>query len=406
MSPVSSPLVKPRLIQLDILRGVAILLVLAVHFPGGWPGADSWLRFVPSPGRGGWVGVDLFFVLSGFLIGGLIFKEIKTTGRFDTRRFLVRRAWRIWPSYYAFVAVFFAFWCVVHSPAKAWKTWLPNLLHLQNYVVNEKSARPHTWSLAVEEHFYLLLILAMWLLIGRYKTPDLSKLAWVGRVGVGILVGCLAARFLVAQNATRPQFDAIHFVTHLRLDTLLFGVLLAYLEHFHPARLRFVGPHAGKLLLGGVLLLVPAFYISLPGFFLQTVGYLLVYLGCGAIVLAFVHAPQAGKWTRFWHSRAANMMATIGFFSYPIYLWHRDVAIVPTQWIYDHAFWADWPFRARWVAVFGIYLILAVGGGAFWYYAWEKPILKFRDRRFPLVRRLWPRLWKKSHHAKKGVFRC
>src|SRR5690348_13300609 len=95
--------IKSRMVQLDFLRGVAILLVLGRHSvisqrDAGFlrPLATAWHRI-------GWTGVDLFFVLSGFLVGGLLFKELRKSSHLDVRRFLIRRAFKIWPSYYAFL---------------------------------------------------------------------------------------------------------------------------------------------------------------------------------------------------------------------------------------------------------------------------------------------------------------
>ncbi len=137
----------PRLIQLDVLRGVAILLVLGSHAPvpasaAGWlqPFAVVWQRF-------GWAGVDLFFVLSGFLIGGLLFNELRIHSRLDVRRFIIRRCFKIWPSYY--LCVFAAFLLTLarthgQFPTSFWIVW-PNIVHIQNYCMGERPIL-HTWS--------------------------------------------------------------------------------------------------------------------------------------------------------------------------------------------------------------------------------------------------------------------
>lgn len=90
-----------RLIQLDVLRGLAILLVLGDHYATSVDesrlGAGHLQPLNAAMERFGWSGVDLFFVLSGFLVGGLLFSELKRNVRLDVRRFLVRRAFKIWP---------------------------------------------------------------------------------------------------------------------------------------------------------------------------------------------------------------------------------------------------------------------------------------------------------------------
>src|SRR5262249_62023019 len=87
-----------RLPQLDFLRGIAVLLVIANHLPGQLPipSTGYFAPFVKVASDFGWTGVDLFFVLSGFLVGGLIFKEWQQRSAFDIRRFLIRRAFKIW----------------------------------------------------------------------------------------------------------------------------------------------------------------------------------------------------------------------------------------------------------------------------------------------------------------------
>src|ERR1035437_9382524 len=94
---------KSRMLQLDILRGSAILLVIGHHYdsPSFPPGHLRWLTV--GLWRFGWTGVDLFFVLSGFLVGGLLIKELHTRSSLDIKRFLVRRMFRIWPSYYLYL---------------------------------------------------------------------------------------------------------------------------------------------------------------------------------------------------------------------------------------------------------------------------------------------------------------
>ena len=113
----------------------------------------GWLaNLLLAPGaRIGWTGVDLFFVLSGFLIGGLILKEANLTGGFNYKRFLLRRILRPWPTLYTFLLAML----LMGFPARDF-FWQISL-HVQGYVPIESAT--HLWSLAVEEQFYLLLAL-------------------------------------------------------------------------------------------------------------------------------------------------------------------------------------------------------------------------------------------------------
>ena len=130
----SGPALDPRkrVFALDVLRGVAILLVLPSHHVP-LNGEIGWLNHVNDFfERFGWTGVDLFFVLSGFLIGGLLFREVKQTGRLDARRFLTRRALKLWPAYFALIA-WATFKAIRHHDFRFSDLW-PSLLQIQNYV--------------------------------------------------------------------------------------------------------------------------------------------------------------------------------------------------------------------------------------------------------------------------------
>jgi len=134
----NDPLPRTRRVpSLDALRGIAILLVLFHHPYNPYAsGAGVALPIAGLVHRFGWTGVDLFFVLSGFLVGGLLLHELYHHGAVDVGRFVVRRAFKIWPSYFLLVAVVFVSRSTVEPPydvAKAFADVAPNLLHVQNY---------------------------------------------------------------------------------------------------------------------------------------------------------------------------------------------------------------------------------------------------------------------------------
>ena len=130
---------------LDGIRGIAILLVVASHFGLG--------------GTGGMVGVTLFFVLSGFLITYLLLDEREQTGRIDLKSFYGRRALRLLPALgFYLVGMAMLIW-LLRLAIPIWDTTWPTALYLANYVQvlgGDLFANRHTWSLAVEEHFYLI----------------------------------------------------------------------------------------------------------------------------------------------------------------------------------------------------------------------------------------------------------
>src|SRR5262245_39246279 len=163
-----------RVLHLDVLRAAAILLVLGVHAPGipstawGYTFYDEWRRC-------GWAGVDLFFALSGFLIVGLLLDERHRTGAIDAKAFAWRRVFKIYPPYILFFAAAVAWYIHVGSirdaSAAAAAFW-PAAAHLQNYMPVRLA--PHIWSLATEEHCYLLLLLLVFL-AGRRIDPLQSR---------------------------------------------------------------------------------------------------------------------------------------------------------------------------------------------------------------------------------------
>ena len=137
--------------RLDILRCFAVVTVVLHH------GAVS--SFFT---RVGWIGVDLFFVLSGFLISGLLFGEWQRQRSIDFKRFVIRRGLKLYPAFYAYLLLTAAtsyFW--FHSLSTP-SRYLHEIFFVQNY---EPGIWDHTWSLAVEEHFYIILPIFLWMLL-------------------------------------------------------------------------------------------------------------------------------------------------------------------------------------------------------------------------------------------------
>ncbi len=302
-----------RMIQLDILRGVAILLVIFAHTippeTSSWQFASRCLKLLLP------TGVDLFFVLSGFLVGGLLFKELLTKRHLDVRRFLIRRSFRIFPSYIVFIAFVFLLLAFHSSLTNSFRALMPNFLHLQNYL---GSPRGHTWSLAVEEHFYLFLpFLLLWLT--SRKKPISASLDFVPFISLGLIVLC--ALFRLYAFAYPPSYNPL-WATHLRMDALFFGVMLAYFYHFKPQRLEFAARHRTKLLCFGAVLLIlfPLLVIYDQGNLIAgTIGQTMVFVGYGCFLLSMIYTPVGSDWLgRRFNGFSARMMAFIGYFSYPI----------------------------------------------------------------------------------------
>ena len=205
---------------LDGMRGVAVLMVLAFHFlhVDGEGGAAE--RALLSASRSGWAGVDLFFVLSGFLITGILLDARGGPGYF--RAFYARRVLRIFPLYYAYLAVLFLAVPLllpsldVKPETQGWLwTYLGNVLFAREGGFQASPYTAHFWSLAVEEQFYLAWPLLVWMLPRR-------RLALVC---LGLVAGAFALRLGI--HRTTFNATAAYVLTPARMDALALGALVA-----------------------------------------------------------------------------------------------------------------------------------------------------------------------------------
>jgi len=291
-----------REIELDFIRGVAIFLVLVFHY-------HSRNRLFSTPfldrvQSACWVGVDIFFVLSGLLVGGLMLREWKATSKLDAVRFLKRRAFKIWPSYYVFVLIAAAFHV---RPLKSF--FWQNVFNVQNYF---PSSLYHTWSLAVEEHFYVALAASMAFAALRKWRPSTLL---VGCAVTALLVEWLRA-FLVLSHR---QF---FFYTHTRIDALILGVMLALLRTFYSKWFEML-LRQRKLLLVIVCVVVAVLYLKTdPGVPPQQMEspFLITIVDYGSVALVLLLYRQGSR-----HRMPYRLIAKMGVCSYGIYLWHVSV---------------------------------------------------------------------------------
>jgi peptidoglycan/LPS O-acetylase OafA/YrhL len=347
-----------RSIELDALRFLAVALVLVRHF---WvpPNAPEGLKPVLEVfQRGGWVGVDLFFVLSGFLISGLLFGEYQKHGNIRPARFLMRRALKIYPAFYFFLA----FWILVGLRAGFTLPWgkvLNEALFLQNF---RPGWRIHTWSLGVEEQFYLgFTALAFWLCRGQLAGRDpFVRLPWIG-----VLVGGL----LFLLRLTRGWDGGL-----MRIDGLLCGVLLAYVFHFHPAPLRTWVVRYRWLCVAAVgLAFMLPFAVERGRWsnWVLALAFPCIYAGFTALLaLCVCYKPLSQGWL----STVCHPLALIGAWSYSIYLWHWDVSVLVFRLVGK---------ESHWLLQYAVYFLGAVFVGMATAQLVERPALKLRDRLFP-----------------------
>jgi len=336
--------------SLDVLRAIAVLSVIGHH-------SD----YYPLWTKAGWVGVDLFLVLSGFLISGLLFQEYKDTGKIRVRRFLVRRGLKIWPSYYLLLIGATCLYFYNRS-AMSKGQLLSNLFIVQNYLPGHPNylILSHTWTLALEEHFYLLLPLLLVFLIAIRKG---SPFRIIPVLSVIIAVVCLCFRFTLIPD--RP--DHLAWATHMRIDGLFGGVTLGYLSHFRPRWFaKFTGNYA---LIFAAILISPVVFFEQHDHRIQRFGLTSIALGFIFVVAwAVVRTPKSKMMQII-----LSGFARIGVYSYSIYLWHTAIA---------DAFISHPPSS---FLKFWLYIASCLACGIAMAYLVEIPYLRMRDRLFPAV---------------------
>ncbi len=319
---VDRSLERGHILALDGLRGVAILLVVACHFVSNLKiSADGPAWVVVALAQAGWTGVDLFFVLSGFLITGILVDAKGSPSYF--KAFYVRRALRILPAYYGFLLVIFVVLPLLNLGAGAnymlarqHQGWY--WLHLTNIMmaigeIPGHGPYPNTlfWSLAVEEQFYFI-----WpAVVALCSTSTLRKVCIAG------IIGCIVLRIVGALSGVSGLTLSVIPIT--RGDTLFVGSLLAIeyrrqgLERF--TRIARIAALFGALTLATLLVI----YRQLDYHHAGTAMFgsiAIMVLGASALVLAASsETSRFGRWLR------SGFLRFFGRYSYAIYIVHTAV---------------------------------------------------------------------------------
>jgi peptidoglycan/LPS O-acetylase OafA/YrhL len=354
-----------RLAGLDLLRALAIVWVMCFHsfLVGGLNEHFAWLQ------RFGWMGVDLFFVLSGFLIGSQVLSPLARGEPFSFRDFYVRRALRILPAFWVVLALYLSFTWFREAPGLEswWKFATFTLNLLIDY--NRNQAFSHAWSLCIEEHFYLLFPLLAWLLVRRLSARSFAILLLIC-VSTGI---ALRTAIWLHDDAIAPNrnwfIEDIYFPTWNRLDGLLAGVALAALKTFRRSVWDGLARHSNSILVAGLALVAWSFWLFAvrTGLLANSLGWPVLSLGFALLVFA---GAQRSGWLGHLALPGAAWLATI---SYSLYLVHKAVYHMVA------AHFAD-ALSGHGLLAFAMYAGASLIGATILYYLVERPGLRLRSR--------------------------
>jgi peptidoglycan/LPS O-acetylase OafA/YrhL len=361
-----------RINGLDTLRACAILLVLMYHYRV-FVSHESSFGFLSEIG---WVGVDLFFVLSGYLIGNQIFAGLKSTSGFSLKNFYIRRALRTLPNFYVVLAIYFLF--PVEAGGKAVTPLWKFLTFTQNFDLKPGSAFSHAWSLSIEEQFYVVLPLFAIATIAYLKSV---RAMWF--VLLSAMAGAALMRYLMWQQVGEDgiqYYVTIYYSSWCRFDELLPGVALALLKNFHPQMWTRLLKHGHLSMLGGAILTGVTMYLFTAysfedgqGFlwFTTTFGYSLLAGGFALLTLAGL-SPNSYLYR--WRIPGASVLA---IWSYALYLVHKplmNALIRPFE---------TWGISVKsWIGIGGMF-VLSLLASYVLYRLVETPFMRLRDRYFP-----------------------
>lgn len=334
---------------LDGFRAIAVGLVILYHFN-------------ISNGIPGDLGVTAFFTLSGFLITWLLRREYRETGRVDFRGFYLRRTLRIFPAYYVFLLL------IGGLMLAAGRSWPPGqglsaFLYVSNYFgalnPDSGSSISHTWSLAVEEQFYLLWPLAFVLLAKRGRRTMLGALA------ATIAAVAVWRTWLVYGSGMSEAraFQYVYRALDTRLDSLAIGCVLAVVLETN-AGLRWARRAAASVWLPVpvVLGILASRKLSEPVH--HALGFTIESALCAVLVVQALQLHPARGYRWLTHP----VTEYLGRISYPLYLWHSLALFVA------HKLPVAWPIQLA--AALALSVALASGS----YFVVEKPFLKLKDR--------------------------
>jgi peptidoglycan/LPS O-acetylase OafA/YrhL len=327
----------------------------------------------------GWVGVDLFFVLSGYLIGNQVFGGMVRQKQLSLAHFYARRALRTWPVFWLVLAAYLIFPAAMggKTPPPLWAF----LTFTQNFQLQPGTAFSHAWSLCIEEQFYLAFPLVV--LLGA-RLGGRRYQAWL-LLGTLLCVGIVARGVLWAQYGREAEgnvagyYPNVYYATLCRFDEFLPGLAVALLRNFHPALWQRI-QSAGRWTFAGGLFAVCAVLYGVYahyylddygyGFFMTTFGYSLVAIAFSVLVVSAL-SPNSP----LYRARIPGAYS-LAVWSYSIYLSHKAVGYIlnlqAKEWMLSPS------------ATLLLITLTSLLVGWLLYRTVELPFMQLRDKHFPM----------------------
>ena len=373
----------PRVFGLDLLRAIAILGVLFAHY---FVVLYDHVPALGVLGHGGFYGVELFFVLSGFLIGGILMRSGSEFGRTTKLGvFYVRRWFRTLPLFWLFLVINVLLEFFLADRHLTLSEILGHGFFVRGFNAFHFSFFLESWSLAIEEWFYLLFPAALWLGLRIWKHFDPVFLT----TAAAFFLFSTIARMLSASNPNATWGEWQRMIVIYRFDGLMIGVFAVWISLRYPYYWR-----AGAWLsaLAGVVLLI-AMYATLwkvvdhrlafgdDSYFARTFRFTFVSLGFALLL------PIASLWQLNRETVLSSGIRRIALWSYALYLVHIPVFQVVTRYLFTG--WKASPLQG--FASFGFQVAVSVGISALLYRFFESRFTHLRDRVAPRVARLLER---------------
>lgn len=347
---------------LDLLRAIAIGSVVIFHSGGfGFKLPHDWHRF-------GWAGVDLFFVLSGYLIGGQLWAELQARKSIRFGRFYARRALRILPAYLVILTIYFCFpmWREQAVISPLWKY----VVSIQNLDLHAGTAFSHAWSLAVEDQFYLVLPGLLFLL---FRSPRLALVVpWFILAGGLVLRASLVKwKTDAAGHLSDHDFMTwIYYPTWTRLDSLVLGVVLAAIERHRSAWWRTLMGGANWLWLPALAAVAGGLYLSEAKLTLVSCVWSFPLIAFGMTLFLVCSVSPRLPFQRM----QVPGVAFLSMISYSVYLSHKLVVHLVAGLCSQYSI----P-PTSFGALLTLYVLVCVCGAAL-FFAVERPFLQLRNR--------------------------